>query len=221
MSASASQAPLADRGRVRVLGPVTVTGPGQDGDRAAAGLGRYPARLLAALVAVGPDGAARERLIQMVWGAPMDARTLGRLRTTLSRLRGVLAATVGAGDVVVDAPPSRLRVNDARVAVDAWALLETAGAPGRDLDAILELLARVRGPFAAGHGHAPWLEAYRICCREAFAALTEHAVAALEDRGRSADAERLALRARTTDLHGERGAPRRPAVTPSPTARPG
>jgi DNA-binding SARP family transcriptional activator len=208
MSASASQGPTVVRWRVRALGPVTVTGPGQDGERAAAGLGRYPARLLAALVAVGPDGAARERLIHMVWGVSMDTRTLGRLRTTLSRLRSVLATTVGAGDVIVDVPPSRLRLNDNRVDVDAWTLLETAGAPGRDLDAILGLLSQVRGPFAAGHGRTPWLETYRICCREAFDALAEHAVGALAARGRNGDAERLALRARTADLLDDRRVPR-------------
>lgn len=209
MSASAFQDPVPARWRVRVLGPVTVAGPGQDGERAAAGLGRYPARLLAALVAVGPEGAARERLIQMVWGVPMDTRTLGRLRTTLSRLRSVLATTVGAGDVIVDVPPSRLCLNDNRVEVDAWTLLETAGAPGRDLDAILGLLSGVRGPFAAGHGRAPWLETYRICCREAFEALTEHTVDALSAKGRNGDAERLALRARTPELRDEIRVPRR------------
>jgi DNA-binding SARP family transcriptional activator len=188
------------RGCVCALGRLTVTPAGEPAANGSAGLGRYPSRLLAALVAVGPEGTSRGRLIQMVWGAPMETRTLGRLRTTLSRLRTALAAQVGADDVIVDAPPSRLRLNDVRVRVDAWHLLERAGNPGRDLDGIVALLSDVRGPFAAGQGGAAWIDAYRICCREAHQALTEHAVAALAARGHAEEAERLALRARTAAL---------------------
>lgn len=210
MSAAPEPMRAPGRGRVRALGRLTVTPPGEAVANRATGLGRYPSRLLAALVAVGPDGTSRGRLIQMVWGAPMETRTLGRLRTTLSRLRTALAAGVGADDVIVDAPPSRLRLNDVRVRVDAWHLLERAGDPGRDLDAVVALLSDARGPFAAGQGGAAWIEAYRICCREAFQALTEHAVAALAARGRAEEAERLALRARALDLPP--GSGRRPRV---------
>jgi len=199
MSAAAEPMRATGRGCVCALGPLTVAAPGETAANGSAGLGRYPSRLLAALVAVGPEGTSRGRLIQMVWGEPMETRTLGRLRTTLSRLRTALVAGVGADDVIVDAPPSRLRLNDVRVRVDAWHLLERAGDPGRDLDGIVGLLSEVRGPFATGHGGAPWIEAYRICCREAYHALTEHAVATLSARGRADEAERLAHRARALD----------------------
>lgn len=202
---------------VCTLGQVVVVGPGANGDRPTAGLGRYPSRLLAALVAVGPEGAARGRLIRMVWDAPMEPRTLGRLRTTLSRLRGVLAAGVGAPDVVVEVPPSRLRLNELRARVDAWDLLARAAEPGTDLEPGLAVLEAVRGPFAAGQEGAAWIDAYRICCREAYEALAEHTVAALSARGRTEEAGRLALRARAVLARERAAAP----VTPSPPATPG
>jgi len=198
-----------------------VAGPGAPVTNGHLGLGRFPSRLLAALVAVGPEGASRGRLIQMVWGVPMETRTLGRLRTTLSRLRTALLAGLDADDVIVDAPPSRLRVNDLRVRVDAWQLLERAGDPGRDLEANLALLWAVRGAFAAGQGGAAWLDAYRICCGEAFRALTEHAVGALAAGGRGDEAQRLAARARAVDPPSGPMRPAGGAVRPTPTARRG
>ncbi len=225
MSGTAEPMRTVERWCVCALGPLTVAPLGAPARNGAPGLGRYPSRLLAALVAVGPEGASRGRLIQMVWGAPMETRTLGRLRTTLSRLRSSLMAAVGADDVIVDVPPSRLRLNDLRVRVDAWHLLERAGNPGPDLDQVVALLSAVRGPFAAGHRGAPWLEAYRICCREAFDALTDHAVTALSARGRTAEAERLALRARVVGVP-RGGGPVSPAPStpgrerPKPQERP-
>lgn len=226
MSAAAAAEPMRAPGRgcVCTLGPLTVIASGAPGAPAlngAAGLGRYPSRLLAALVAVGPGGASRGRLIQMVWGEPMETRTLGRLRTTLSRLRTALFAGLNADDVVVDAPPSRLRLNDLRVGVDAWQLLERAGEPGRDLEANLAVLRAVRGPFAAGQDGAAWLEAYRICCREAFQALADHAVAALAAGGRGEEAERLAARVRAAGPPPGPGGNPRGALRPIPGARSG
>jgi DNA-binding SARP family transcriptional activator len=219
MSAAAEPTRPPERGCVCTLGPLTVTGPGEPVTNGCAGLGRSPSRLLAALVAVGPGGASRGRLIRMVWDVPMETRTLGRLRTTLSRLRTALAASVRSGDVIVEAPPSRLRLNDLRVRVDAWQLLERAGDPGRDVEADLALLLAARGPFAAGQGGAAWLEAYRICCREAFRALTEHAVGGLAAAGRADEARRLAARARAVDPPA--GPPPRGALRPTPNARRG
>ncbi len=128
--------------RVRVLGGVEIHSE-RISDKETGGKAPVSIhRLLMQLVTAGPDGLNVERLQDKLWPDASD-QAYARLKTAISRLRTLF----GDRDAVLHVN-QRVKLNAARVWVDAWAL-ELAARQAAELDTktILAQLNDWRGPI--------------------------------------------------------------------------
>jgi LuxR family transcriptional regulator, maltose regulon positive regulatory protein len=139
---------------IRVLGGIAVRRAGAV--HHSGPIHRRSVALLGALVATGEEGAAQERIEEMLWPDSDGDAAHHALETALYRLRRVL----GAHDVIVQRE-GRIAIDAGRCFVDAWALdrrlsrgLALLGGARGEGGELARIAAHVRslhrGPFLAG-----------------------------------------------------------------------
>lgn len=166
-------------------------------------------QVLLVLLAVHPDGATRETLVDAVWGEDPPARPTNSLHTALSRLRRDLSrAADGAAGEVAAVDNGRYRLDPARVRVDYWrfaaavAARRAATTDAERVAAYREIVEGYGGLVADGMSKIDWLEPVREATRreaiDAVSALARALVA--EDPQQTLD---LLEVARAFDPHNE------------------
>ncbi|WP_436499561.1 BTAD domain-containing putative transcriptional regulator [Actinokineospora sp. HUAS TT18] len=177
---SAGAAPNLDNGRAQIT--ITVLGGLRvhwhpDADDAEAGreiTGALQPRsqVLLVLLALHPDGASRDTLVEALWGEDPPARPTNSLHTALSRLRRDLSrATGGAAAEAAVVDHGRYRLDPGTVAVDYWrfaAAVRSRRAATSDAERIAafrEIVKCYGGLVAEGMSRIEWLEPIREAIR--------------------------------------------------------
>ncbi|SDJ01742.1 DNA-binding transcriptional activator of the SARP family [Actinokineospora alba] len=166
-------------------------------------------QVLLVLLALHPDGATRDTLVDALWGEDPPARPTNSLHTALSRLRRDLSrATDGTAGEVAAADNGRYRLDPARVRVDYWrfaaavAARRTATTDAERVAAYREIVDSYSGRVADGMSKIDWLEPIREATRreaiDAVSALARALIA--EDPQQTLD---LLEVARAFDPHNE------------------
>lgn len=166
-------------------------------------------QVLLVLLALHPDGATRETLVDALWGEDAPARPTNSLHTALSRLRRDLSrATDGAAGEVAAVDNGRYRLDPARVRVDYWrftaavAARRAATTDAERVAAYREIVEGYGGSVADGMSKIDWLEPIREATRreaiDAVSALARALIA--EDPQQTLDLLEIA---RAFDPHNE------------------
>ncbi|MFD4636895.1 BTAD domain-containing putative transcriptional regulator [Lentzea sp. NPDC058436] len=192
--------------QLRLLGALALCWPDSEHDITNAVQPRL--RELVAFLAVHPDGATREALVNALWPANTTDKTNNALNTALSRLRNAITkATGGTITDITIAGGGRYRLNPDVVEVDYWRLdnaitaRRAASTAQERTDAYREVVNLYTGPLAEGV-ESEWVEPVREAVRrdviDAAAALAH----ALRDDDPEQTLELLEL-ARAFDPHNE------------------
>ncbi|GHH32167.1 BTAD domain-containing putative transcriptional regulator [Lentzea cavernae] len=192
--------------QLRLLGPLALRWPDSEHDLTDVVQPRL--RELVAFLAVHPEGATREALVNALWPANTTDKMNNALNTALSRLRNAIAkATGGTITDITIAGGGRYRLNPDLVEVDYWRLdraiaaRRAASTAQERTDAYREVVDLYTGPLAEGV-ESEWVEPVREAVRrdviDAAAALAH----ALRDDDPEQTLELLEL-ARAFDPHNE------------------
>ena len=158
-------------------------------------------QLLMALVALGPEGVSRERLMELLWPDSPPQSAEKSFKVTLHRLRKALEpeldAALGSSYLVQEGTQLRLDPKLCRLDVEGFLDLarqgERAAAEGRE-DLALETWQQAaelyQGDFLAGQPDVTWSRERRQLLRERLGGLLIRLAQGLEKQGRIAQAMR-------------------------------
>jgi DNA-binding SARP family transcriptional activator len=152
--------------------------------------------LLKSIIALGGKDVCRTALADALWPELEGDKAQNALTVTLHRLRNYLGV-VGA----IPVRHGRLSLEPHQVCVDAFEFEAAARAinPASGCDSVERIFDLYRGPFLSADSEEPWTVRLRERLRSRFVSIVAGAAAALEARGRAADAVTLYERGLAAD----------------------